>query len=34
LKRLHPKAVIYGHRDFSEKACPSFDAFNEYKYLE
>lgn len=33
LKRLHPKAVIYGHRDFSTKACPSFDAFDEYKYI-
>lgn len=34
LKKLHSKAVIYGHRDFSEKACPSFDAFDEYKYIE
>ena len=23
-------AEIYGHRDFSEKACPSFDAKTEY----
>ena len=34
LKKMHPKAVIYGHRDFSEKACPSFDAFDEYKFIE
>ena len=34
LKKLHSKAVIYGHRDFSEKACPSFNAFDEYKYIE
>ena len=34
LKKLHSKAVIYGHRDFSEKACPSFDAFDEYKLIE
>ena len=26
----HPEATIYGHRDFSEKACPSFDAKTEY----
>jgi len=30
LKKLHPEAVIYGHRDFSSKACPSFDAKSEY----
>jgi N-acetylmuramoyl-L-alanine amidase len=34
LKKLHSKAVIYGHRDFSEKACPSFNAFDEYKFIE
>lgn len=34
LKKLYPKAHIYGHRDFdSGKACPSFDARNEYKRL-
>jgi N-acetylmuramoyl-L-alanine amidase len=26
-------AVIYGHRDFASKACPSFDAKKEYKYI-
>ena len=33
LKSVYPKAGIYGHRDFSSKACPSFDAKEEYKYL-
>jgi len=31
LKRLHPNAIIHGHRDFANKACPSFDATQEYK---
>lgn len=31
LKRAHPEATIHGHRDFSNKACPSFDATTEYK---
>ena len=25
--------TIYGHRDFSEKACPSFDAKTEYENI-
>ena len=29
----YPKAVIYGHRDFAAKQCPSFDAKEEYKTL-
>lgn len=34
LRHLYPKAQIYGHRDFTTaKACPSFDAKNEYKTL-
>ena len=28
-----PNAEIYGHRDFAKKACPSFDARNEYKII-
>ena len=28
-----PKAKIYGHRDFAKKACPSFDAKEEYKII-
>ncbi|MFW2137107.1 N-acetylmuramoyl-L-alanine amidase [Chryseobacterium sp. TY4] len=32
-KKMFPKAIIQGHRDFPnvQKACPSFDAKNEYK---
>ena len=30
---LYPGARIYGHRDFANKACPSFDATKEYKEL-
>ena len=33
LKRRYPRAKIYGHRDFAAKACPSFDARNEYANL-
>ena len=30
LRRQYPKATIHGHRDFANKACPSFDATKEY----
>tara|TARA_R110000803_G_scaffold23681_4_gene57836 strand:+ start:1852 stop:2283 length:432 start_codon:yes stop_codon:yes gene_type:complete len=33
LKVDYCEAVIYGHRDFASKACPSFDATEEYKYI-
>ena len=33
LKKLHSNAIIYGHKDFSTKACPSFDAKEEYKNI-
>lgn len=35
LKQQYPNAIIQGHRDFPnvKKACPSFDAKNEYKNL-
>lgn len=33
LRQRYPKARIYGHRDFAQKACPSFDAKNEYKEI-
>lgn len=33
LKEKYPKAIIYGHRDFSKKDCPCFDAKNEYKNI-
>ena len=31
LRTLYPSAKIHGHRDFANKACPSFDATKEYK---
>ena len=34
LKQKYPKATIHGHRDFAAKACPSFDATKEYKYIK
>lgn len=33
LRTLYPNAKIYGHRDFANKACPSFDAKNEYRNI-
>lgn len=33
LKAKYPGAKIYGHREFANKACPSFDATAEYKNL-
>ena len=33
LKQQYPGAVIHGHKDFSNKACPCFDATNEYASL-
>ena len=33
LKKTYPRAKIYGHRDFSNKDCPSFDAKSEYKNI-
>ena len=33
LKTKYPKASIHGHRDFSSKACPSFDATKEYSSI-
>lgn len=30
LKGRYPNAKIYSHRDFANKACPSFDATKEY----
>jgi len=34
LKQKYPKATIHGHRDFAAKACPSFDATKQYKYIK
>lgn len=33
LKRKYPKASIHSHKDYANKACPSFDATKEYKNL-
>ena len=33
LRGRYPQAVIHSHRDFSTKACPSFDATAEYASL-
>ena len=33
LKAKYPVAAIHGHRDFANKACPSFDATKEYAAL-
>ena len=33
LKKLYKNATIHGHRDFANKACPSFDATKEYRRL-
>ena len=33
LKTLYPQARIYGHRDFANKACPSYDATMEYRQI-
>lgn len=33
LKQKYTGAVIYGHRDFAKKDCPSFDAKTEYNSL-
>ncbi len=31
LKRMFPEAKVHGHREFAAKACPCFDAGEEYK---
>lgn len=33
LRRKYPQAKIHGHRDYANKACPSFDATREYKSI-
>ena len=33
LKSVYCDAVVHGHRDFSNKACPSFDATAEYAWI-
>jgi N-acetylmuramoyl-L-alanine amidase len=31
LRAKYPAATVHGHREFANKACPCFDAKNEYK---
>lgn len=33
LKNLYRDSVVHSHNDFSNKACPSFDATGEYKWI-
>ncbi len=33
LRAKYPESKIYGHRDFANKPCPSFDARTEYKLI-
>ena len=33
LRKKYPYAKIHGHNEFANKACPSFDATNEYKNI-
>lgn len=33
LKTRYPKATIHGHREYANKACPSFDAKKEYSNI-
>jgi len=33
IKKFHPGAKVFGHRDFSTKSCPSFDAKKEYEKI-
>lgn len=33
LKKKYPKAKIHSHKDFANKACPSFDATKEYALI-
>ncbi len=33
LVKKYPQATIHGHRDYAQKACPSFDATTEYAHL-
>jgi N-acetylmuramoyl-L-alanine amidase len=33
LKQLYSDSVVYSHNEFSDKACPSFDATGEYKSI-
>lgn len=30
IREEYPNIMVYGHRDFAKKDCPSFDARSEY----
>lgn len=34
LKKLYPKATVHGHSEFANKACPCFNAKEEYKNIK
>lgn len=34
LKDVYPRASVHGHREYASKACPCYDAYNEYKNLK
>ena len=33
IKAMYPESMIYSHNEFANKACPSFDATEEYKNI-
>lgn len=33
LKSQHCDSIVYGHNEFSAKACPSYNATEEYKWI-
>mgnify|MGYP005729451009 FL=1 len=33
LKAMYPNAIIHSHKDFANKACPSFEATHEYENI-
>ena len=33
MKAMYPDAIIHSHKDFANKACPSFDATFEYENI-
>ncbi len=33
LHRLYPKATLHGHREYANKACPSFDVHRDYDHI-